>query len=72
MRVDAQGLTVSTASAATEAAIDRLLDRQANQRLDGPERTALQAAADRDSAAMPNVIAAILSIHEADAVQAAH
>ena len=41
MREEAQGLTVSTASAATEAAIDRLLDRQANQRLDGPERTAL-------------------------------
>ena len=41
MREDAQGLTVSTASAATVAATDRLLDRQANQRLDGPERTAL-------------------------------
>jgi hypothetical protein len=72
MREDAQGLTVSTASAETVAAIDRLLECQANQRLDGPERTALQAAADRDSAAMPNVIAAILSIHTADAVQVAH
>lgn len=72
MREDAQGLDVSTDRPETVAAIDRLLDRQANQRLDGPERTALQAAADQDHTAMPNVIAAILSIHAADAAQAAH
>ena len=63
---DAQGLAVTTDRPETVTAIDRLLDRQANQRLDGAERAALFAAADRDPAALPNTIAAILSIHAGD------
>lgn len=63
MREDAQGLAVSTASAATMAAIDRLLERPANQRIDHPERIAWRAAADRDSTAMSSVIVAILSVN---------
>lgn len=70
MHQDAQGLTVSTERPETVAAIDRLLDRQANQRLDGAERAALIAAADQDPATMPNAIAAILNIHAGDPKQA--
>jgi len=72
MPKDAHGLTLSTDRPETIAAIDRLLDRQANQRLDGPERAALVAAADQDPAAMPNVIAAILQIHAGDPARAKH
>ncbi len=71
MRHDAQGLAVSTDRPETIAAIDQLLARQANQRLDQTERAALLAAAGQDPAALPNTIAAILSIHAGDKVSAA-
>ncbi|NQV81116.1 MAG: hypothetical protein HQ495_11225 [Alphaproteobacteria bacterium] len=71
MRQDAQGLAVSTDRPETIAAIDALLARQANQRLDQAERAALIATADQDPAAMPNTIAAILGVHAGDKVGAA-
>lgn len=69
---DAQGLAVTTDDPETVADIDRLLARQANQRLDGTERVALFAAADRDPAPLPNTVAAILSIHAGEKAKAAH
>ena len=48
MLKDAQGLLVSSEKSETVDAIDRLLERQANQRLDQSEQTTLLAAADRD------------------------
>ena len=63
MREDAQGLAVSTASAAGRAAIGRLLELPANQCLDHPERIAWRTAVVRDSTAMSSVIGAILSVN---------
>ena len=69
---DAQGLAVTTDDPETVADIDRLLARQANQRLDGTERVAVFAAAYRDPAPLPNTVAAILSIHAGEKAKAAH
>lgn len=72
MLKDAQGLLVSSEKSETVDAIDRLLERQANQRLDQSEQTTLLAAADRDPSAMPNIVAAVLNIHTGDTAKAHH
>jgi tetratricopeptide (TPR) repeat protein len=72
MITDAYGLSVSTDFPETVTIMNRLLDRQANQRLDSVERAALLDAADTDPAAMPNIIVAILNIHAADSAKVAH
>ena len=56
MLYDAQGLAVTSERPETVAAIDRLLERQANQRLDGAERAELLAAAEADPAPLLDLI----------------
>lgn len=63
MREYAQGMAVSTASAATMAAIGQLLELPAKQRIDHPERIVWRTAAVRDSTGMSSVIVAILSVN---------
>ena len=69
---DAQGLPVSTTMLETVQAINRLLDKQANQQLDWRERTDLLVAADRDRSIMANTIAALLNIHSGDLGKVSH